>query len=163
MFYWDIVQSQVCTTLLHSTVTPALTKIVISNCLSLNQGFVLFYFSFIQFECCGSAGPIDWAYASYNGYQDITKEIGIGATATALPFRIPSSCCRWGDDLIKTERSWRSDYFTDLMMMMICQLDCIKCLGWAGLVWTGGPQAKLYVSNWIKKVEAWAESESDTE
>ena len=47
--------------------------------------------------------------------------------------------------MIKTERSWRSDYFSELMM--ICQLDCIKYV-------CRGPQAKLYVSNWIKKVEA---------
>ena len=87
---------------LHSAATPVpvLAKIVIFSCLSLNLGSVLILFSFIQFECCGFSGPIDWAYASYNGYQDITKEIGIGAAATALPFRIPSSCCRWGVHLI---------------------------------------------------------------
>ena len=62
--------------------------------------------------------------------------------------------------MIKTDREGhseaggRSGYFSELMM--ICQLDCIKYV-------CKGPQAKLYVSNWIKKVEAWTESESDTE
>ena len=50
---------------------------------------------YIQLECCGYSGPIDWAYSSYNGYQDITKEIGIGSQSSALPFTIPQSCCRW--------------------------------------------------------------------
>ena len=86
VFYWDIVQSQV-------QETP--TKIVILTCIQLSPtGFVLSKCFLIQFECCGYSGPIDWAYSSYNGYQDITKEIGIGAQAAALPFRIPSSCCR---------------------------------------------------------------------
>jgi len=47
-----------------------------------------------QFECCGSSGPVDWAHSLYNGYNENTKEIGIGAQETALPFTIPSSCCR---------------------------------------------------------------------
>jgi len=49
-----------------------------------------------KFECCGSSGPSDWVFSLYNnnGYQDNTKEIGIGAHQTVLPFTIPSSCCR---------------------------------------------------------------------
>jgi len=66
----------------------------------LNNTATVLYWDTIQqgFECCGSSGPIDWAHSIYNGYQENTKEIGIGFKQTVLPFTIPSSCCRNLDD-----------------------------------------------------------------
>jgi len=65
-----------------------------------NNTATVLYWDTIQqgFECCGSSGPIDWAHSLYNGYQENTKEIGIGFKQTVLPFTIPSSCCRNLDD-----------------------------------------------------------------
>eukprot|EP00090_Calanus_glacialis_P007170 TRINITY_DN15634_c0_g1_i3.p1 TRINITY_DN15634_c0_g1~~TRINITY_DN15634_c0_g1_i3.p1 ORF type:complete len:268 (+),score=64.84 TRINITY_DN15634_c0_g1_i3:347-1150(+) len=65
-----------------------------------NNTATVLYWDTIQqgFECCGSSGPIDWAHSIYNGYQENTKEIGIGAKQAVLPFTIPSSCCRNLDD-----------------------------------------------------------------
>lgn len=46
-------------------------------------------------QCCGTSGPLDWAMSVHNGYDRNTKEIGIrGSASLALPFTIPSSCCR---------------------------------------------------------------------
>jgi len=65
-----------------------------------NNTATVLYWDTIQqgIECCGSSGPIDWAHSLYNGYQENTKEIGIGFKQTVLPFTIPSSCCRNLDD-----------------------------------------------------------------
>eukprot|EP00092_Neocalanus_flemingeri_P010104 GFUD01010888.1.p1 GENE.GFUD01010888.1~~GFUD01010888.1.p1 ORF type:complete len:268 (-),score=61.11 GFUD01010888.1:206-1009(-) len=65
-----------------------------------NNTATVLYWDTVQqgFECCGSSGPIDWAHSLYNGYQENTKELGIGARQTVLPFTIPSSCCRNMDD-----------------------------------------------------------------
>jgi len=62
-----------------------------------NNSATLLYWDHLQqgLECCGSSGPLDWALSLHNGYTANTKEIGIGGPASlALPFTIPSSCCR---------------------------------------------------------------------
>merc|ERR1711874_716877 len=84
----------------YKGVTQTVIQEIVTDKYQKNNTLTVFYWDIVQsqFECCGFSGPIDWAYASYNGYQDITKEIGIGAAATALPFRIPSSCCRNSED-----------------------------------------------------------------
>merc|ERR1711953_1050946 len=84
----------------YKGVTQTVIQEIVTDKYQKNNTLTVFYWDIVQsqFECCGFSGPIDWAYASYNGYQDITKEIGIGAASTALPFRIPSSCCRNSED-----------------------------------------------------------------
>merc|ERR1711953_439686 len=84
----------------YKGVTQTVIQEIVTDKYQKNNTLTVFYWDIVQsqFECCGFDGPINWAYASYNGYQDITKEIGIGSTSTALPFRIPSSCCRNSED-----------------------------------------------------------------
>jgi len=84
----------------YRSVTQTVIQEIVTDKYHKNNTLTVFYWDIVQsqLECCGYSGPIDWAYSSYNGYQDITKEIGIGAQATALPFRIPSSCCRNSED-----------------------------------------------------------------
>jgi len=63
----------------------------------LNNTATRLYWDHLQqgLQCCGSAGPLDWALSVHNGYTMNTKEIGIGGPASlSLPFTIPSSCCR---------------------------------------------------------------------
>jgi len=66
----------------------------------MNNTATTFLWDTIQQEgqCCGATGPIDWALSFYSGNPENTKEIGIGASATVLPFTIPSSCCRRTED-----------------------------------------------------------------
>jgi len=62
-----------------------------------NNSATVMYWDRLQqgLECCGSTGPMDWSLSVYNGYHLYTKEIGIGpGSSLALPFTIPSSCCR---------------------------------------------------------------------
>lgn len=63
----------------------------------VNNTATVMYWDRLQqgLECCGSTGPMDWSLSVYNGYHLYTKEIGIGpGSSLALPFTIPSSCCR---------------------------------------------------------------------
>jgi len=84
----------------YRSITQTVIQEVVSEKYTKNNTQTTFYWDLFQtqFECCGYSGPIDWAYSSYNGYQDITKEIGIGSHSTALPFTIPKSCCRNKED-----------------------------------------------------------------
>jgi len=84
----------------YKSLTHSVVQEVVSQKYHKNNTHAVFYWDLFQkqFECCGYSGPIDWAYSSFNGYQDITKEIGIGASSTALPFTIPQSCCRNTED-----------------------------------------------------------------
>jgi len=84
----------------YKSITQTVVQEIVSDKYQKNNTQTVFYWDLFQqqLECCGYSGPIDWAYSSYNGYQDITKEIGIGAQSTALPFTIPQSCCRNPED-----------------------------------------------------------------
>jgi len=84
----------------YKSVTHTVIQEVVSKKYHKNNTQTVFYWDVFQkqFECCGYSGPIDWAYSTFNGYQDITKEIGIGSQTTALPFTIPQSCCRNSED-----------------------------------------------------------------
>jgi len=64
-----------------------------------NNTFTVLSWDIIQTElgCCGSEGPLDWAASTFNGYSKFTKEIGIRADTSSLPFLLPSSCCKLAD------------------------------------------------------------------
>jgi len=84
----------------YKSITQTVIQEIVSEKYQKNNTQTVFYWDIFQsqLECCGYSGPIDWAYSSYNGYQDITKEIGIGSQSSALPFTIPQSCCRNTED-----------------------------------------------------------------
>jgi len=84
----------------YKGITQTVIQEIVTKKYQKNNTQTVFYWDMFQkqFECCGYSRPMNWAYSSYNGYQDITKEIGIGSQTTALPFSIPQSCCRNPED-----------------------------------------------------------------
>jgi len=79
-----------------SVFVSRLSREVVEERYFSNNTFTVLSWDIIQSElgCCGSEGPLDWAASTFNGYSKFTKEIGIRADTSSLPFLLPSSCCK---------------------------------------------------------------------
>lgn len=64
------------------------TIVFILNC---DQIELMQFIEFIQLECCGIDGPLDWQTSKYNNN---TKAINLDVSSPEALFIIPESCCK---------------------------------------------------------------------